>query len=103
LNSKDGKENWKFRIGKNAKGSPVLADGKIYVGEEDGKFHILKPDDKKCARLDVQTFSGEVINGSPSVANGRVFWMTTDQIFCLGLKEPGKPGTVPPAVKEPAA
>ena len=35
----------------NAKGSPVLADGKIYVGEVDGKFHILKPEDKKCTKL----------------------------------------------------
>ncbi len=91
LDAKTGKEHWKIRYGKNTKGSPVMADGKIYVGEEDGKFHILKPEDKKCTKLHAESF-GEVINGSPAVANGRVFFMTTDQMFCLGLKEPGKPG-----------
>jgi outer membrane protein assembly factor BamB len=102
LDGKTGKQHWRFRIGKNTKGSPVLADGKIYVGEEDGKFHILEPGAMACKRLDAQEFSGEVINGSPAVANGRVFFMTTEQMFCIGLKEPGKPGAIPPAAKEAA-
>jgi outer membrane protein assembly factor BamB len=103
LDGKDGKQHWRFRYGRNSKGSPVLADGKIYVGEEDGKFHILKPGDTSCTRLHAQEFSGEVINGSPAVANGRVFFMTTEQMFCIGLKEAGKPGVVPAPIKEPAA
>ena len=37
-------------------GSPVLADGKIYVAEVNGKFHILKPGPKKCEELHVQFF-----------------------------------------------
>ena len=103
LDAKTGAQHWKFRYGKNTKGSPVLADGKIYIGEEDGKFHILKPEDKKCTRLHVESFVGEVINGSPSVANGRVLFMTTEQMFCLGLKEPGPAAPIPAAVQEPPA
>jgi outer membrane protein assembly factor BamB len=100
LDGKTGKEIWKLRYGKNSKASPVLADGKIYVGEEDGRIHILKPEDKQCTKLHSQTFTGEVINGSPAVANGRVFFMTTDQMFCLGLKEPGQPIALPaPAIE----
>ncbi len=102
LDGKDGKEHWKIRYGKNSKASPVLADSKIYVGEEDGKFHILKPEDKKCTKLHTEAFVGEVINGSAAVANGRVLFMTTDQMFCLGLKEPGKPGQLAAPVKEAA-
>jgi outer membrane protein assembly factor BamB len=100
LDAKDGKEIWNFQYGKNTKGSPVLADGKIYVGEEDGKFHILKPGDKECTRLSEQRFRSAVINGSPAVANGRVFFMTTKEMYSIGLKEPGKAGAIPAAAKE---
>ena len=31
------------KLGTLQKGSPVLADGKLYVGTENGKFYILKP------------------------------------------------------------
>ena len=32
-----GKQLWRHKYGRNAKGSPVLADGKIYVGEVNGR------------------------------------------------------------------
>ena len=34
---------WDKNLGTLQKGSPVLADGKLYVGTENGKFYILKP------------------------------------------------------------
>src|SRR5256885_16475038 len=53
LDTKTGKKLWKkpFSYGRNCMGSPILADGKIYVGEVNSKFHILKPSDTKCERL----------------------------------------------------
>ena len=38
-----GKRLWDKNLGTIQKGSPVLADGKLYVGTENGKFYILKP------------------------------------------------------------
>ena len=40
---KTGKQLWHRSLGTLQKGSPVLADGKLYVGTENGKFYILKP------------------------------------------------------------
>ena len=40
---KSGKELWTKRLGIASKASPVLADGKLYVGTEGGKFYILRP------------------------------------------------------------
>ena len=40
---KTGKELWTKTLGTLQKGSPVLADGKLYVGTENGKFYILRP------------------------------------------------------------
>ncbi len=38
-----GRQLWKQQLGTVQKAPPVLADGKIYVGTESGKFFILKP------------------------------------------------------------
>jgi outer membrane protein assembly factor BamB len=38
-----GKELWTQPLGTSQKASPVMADGKIYVGSENGKFFIIRP------------------------------------------------------------
>jgi outer membrane protein assembly factor BamB len=92
LDAKTGKDIWRYSYGRNCMGSPVLADGKIYVGEVNGKFHILQPGPKNCKELHKETFerTGDYdveINGSPAVANGRIYFMTTEALYCLGKKD----------------
>jgi len=93
LDANTGDLKWDFKYGRNTKGSPVLADGKIYVAEVDSKFHILKPSKEGCERLSSQFFrrtpSGAdvSINGSPAVANGRVYFMTSSELLCIGKKD----------------
>lgn len=93
LGAKSGKEHWNTTYGRNSKGSPVLADGKIYVAEVNSKFHILKPEDDGCKTLHSQFFrkkaggSDVEINGSAAVANGRVYFMTSNDLFCIGTKD----------------
>ncbi len=38
-----GQSMWRQELGTVQKAPPVLADGKIYVGTESGKFFILRP------------------------------------------------------------
>src|SRR5207244_4084037 len=38
LDADTGKELWKYNYGRNGKGSPVLADGKIYIAEVNARF-----------------------------------------------------------------
>jgi outer membrane protein assembly factor BamB len=93
LDAKSGKEIWKFNYGRGeTRGSPVFADGKIYVGEVNARFHILEPGAKKCKRLDQEFFPGAggvdvEINGTPAVANGRVYFSTAEETICIGLKD----------------
>lgn len=88
-----GKQLWRFGYGRNARGSPVLADGKIYVGDVFSKFLILEPGAKKCTLLHEHFFpsadgvSDVELNGTPAVANGRVYFATSDEMFCIGLKD----------------
>ncbi len=102
MDAANGKILWKFSYGRDVRGSPVLADGKIYVGEVNSVFHILKPGAKKCEELHKQLFSSaddiaEVeINGSAAVSDGRVYFSTSEETYCIGRKQPlSKTATVP--------
>jgi outer membrane protein assembly factor BamB len=108
LDAKTGKEQWKFGYGRNTKGDPVLADGKIYVTEVDGKIHILKPSKSECTRLFAYTFRSRgapvELHGAPAVVNGRVYFTTTTQLICIGKKDhKAEPDKTPASPKEPAA
>lgn len=88
LDAATGKTLWEHKYGRSAKGSPVWADGKIYVCEVGARWHILKPGDAKCETIHSVRFTrpdGLVIecNGSPAVAEGRVYLTTADEIYCL--------------------
>jgi outer membrane protein assembly factor BamB len=107
FDAETGKDLWEFNYGTVAKGSPVLADGKIYVGEVSSKFHILKPGDQGCEVLDTEEFvskDGTVIelNGSPAVADGRVYFTTQAGIYCIGKKDAKSTAMAPAPMVEPA-
>ncbi len=93
LDAKTGAQIWKFRYGQSEqRGSPVLADGKIYLGEVAAQFYILQPGPKKCKLLDSEFFPGVggvniELNGTPAVANGRVYFTTSEEIVCIGTKD----------------
>ncbi len=107
LDAKTGKQLWKYTYGKNSKGSPVLADGKFYVAEVNSKFHILQPSREGCKELYSQFFRKRAggpdveINGSAAVANGRVYFMTSADLLCIGKKD-GRPGPEKPWTKDTA-
>ncbi len=88
LNAEDGKTIWQLKYGKSTKGSPVLADGKIYIGETDEHFYIfqLQSGNQKPKLLHDEELSGGV-NGSPAVVNGHVYFQSTDHTYCLGKKD----------------
>jgi outer membrane protein assembly factor BamB len=107
---KKGVELWEHSYGKAAKGSPVWADGKIYLTSVEGQVVILKPGDSDCEVLSNIRLRSKTpgvalaINGGPSVANGKVYFMTSEAIYCIG-KPDAKPQAdpIPPMPKEEPA
>ena len=85
-----GKQLWLQNLGTIQKASPVLADGKLYVGTENGKFFILKPTATGCEILDQDQLGTEAlpeaIIGSVAVSNGRVFMVSDSNLYCIGKK-----------------
>jgi outer membrane protein assembly factor BamB len=103
---KGGEAFWEFEYGRATKGSPVWADGKIYISEVDSKFHILKPSRKGCERLHEQRFRSRTIapvelHAAPAIVNGRVYFTTTQQLICIGKPDHKTPADkIPEPVKE---
>ncbi len=93
FNAETGRQLWLHNIGIAQKASPVVADGKIYVSDVDGKFHILKMlGDEEPEVLDVDEFknpdgSATQINGSVAIANGRVYLLTNNALYCIGQRK----------------
>jgi outer membrane protein assembly factor BamB len=86
----NGKQLWLQNLGTIQKSSPVLADGKLYVGTENGKFFILRPTATGCEILDSDQLGTEqqpeAIIASPAISNGRVYFATDSNLYAIGKK-----------------
>ena len=110
FDAKAGKQLWQHTVGTIAKASPILADGKLYVGTENtgdagGKFYIIRPHADRAEILD-QDWLGtpqksEQIIASPIAARGRVYVTSMDALYAIGPKGTPKPSAAPAA--EPTA
>jgi outer membrane protein assembly factor BamB len=92
---KTGKLLWTEKLGTIQKSSPVLADGKLYVGTENGKFYIVRPHPDKAEVLDSDQLgteeSPEAIIGSPAVARGRIYLASMGALYAIGPKGTPRP------------
>lgn len=86
LNAKTGEEVYG---GKRLKpgtysGSPVLADGKIYVTNEDGVTSVVKagPEFEVLAEND----QGEYCLSSPAISDGQIFIRTSNHLYAIGSR-----------------
>ena len=98
---KTGAKLWEKTLGTLQKGSPVLADGKLYVGTENGKFYILRPSATGVEVLDEDVLgnaqSPEPIVASPIVADGRIYVTSMEAMYAIGKRVPNKaPARVAP-------
>ncbi|HEV7891965.1 MAG TPA: PQQ-binding-like beta-propeller repeat protein [Pyrinomonadaceae bacterium] len=85
-----GKQIWMQNLGTIQKASPVLADGKLYVGTENGKFFIIKPGPAGAQILDSDQLGTEqqpeAIIASVAVSDGRVYLVSDSALYCIGKK-----------------
>jgi outer membrane protein assembly factor BamB/dienelactone hydrolase len=100
-----GKTLWQKNLGTIQKASAVLADGKLYVGSNNGRFFILKPGPSGATVLDEDALgtesAPEEIWASVAVAHGRVYLATMDNLYAIGRK--GALAKAAPPKSEPAA
>ena len=89
LDAKTGKEIYGRQRLRPAtySGSPVLADGKIYITNEDGLTSVIKagPVFQILAENDVDDYT----LSSPAVSDGQIFIRTAKFLFCIGKRTGG--------------
>jgi outer membrane protein assembly factor BamB len=102
-----GKQLWLQNLGTIQKASPVLADGKLYVGTENGKFFILKPTATGAEILDQDQLGTaalpEAIIASAAVSNGRVYFVTDTNVYAIGKKHHSQPDAQTSVTSAPAS
>ena len=91
---KTGARLWEKSLGTLQKGSPLLADGKLYVGTENGRFYILKPSATGIEVLDNDLLGTadavEPIIASPIAADGRIYVASMDALYAIGKRNAGR-------------
>jgi len=94
-----GKELWRQPLGTSQKAPPVMADGKIFIGTESGKFFIVRPHADRAEILSEVELpisknsiggsegTAEQVFGGAAISRGRIFFATTDAIYAIGPKQ----------------
>jgi outer membrane protein assembly factor BamB len=81
LDANTGKPLWTFDMMAPVWGSPLVADGKVYLGDQDGDVAVLKAgtEMKKIAEIDM----GNSVYSTPVPANGVLYIMTRSDLYAI--------------------
>jgi len=83
LEIKTGNVLWEENLGKQYS-SPVLADGLVYMPNDEGVITVIKPGPTFDAVA--KNSIGERMNASPAISNGKIYLRGEQHIFCIGTK-----------------
>lgn len=74
---------WTENLGKQYS-SPVLANGLVYMPNDDGVISVIKPGQE--IKIVSQNPIGERMNASPAISNGKIFLRGEQNLYCIGSK-----------------
>ena len=94
LDAKTGQVYWTHDVFAAVWGSPMLIDGKIYLGDEDGDVVILQ--EGKVKKVIAEINMGSSVYSTPVPANGALYIVNRNQLYAL-KEGAGAPAT--PAAK----
>jgi outer membrane protein assembly factor BamB len=77
-----GKAAWTFATRARVESSPAIADGRVFVGSNDGRFYVLSlSNGAKLWEFD----AGAPLSASPAIANGHIVIGSQDgRLYCFG-------------------
>jgi outer membrane protein assembly factor BamB len=83
LDAKTGKEHWVHDTLSHIWGSPLVADGKLYIGNEDGYMTIIPATAQYDKKDVVEVDMSSPVYASPIAANGVVYAATHTHLFAI--------------------
>jgi outer membrane protein assembly factor BamB len=81
VDAKTGKQVWKHDMFAAIWGSPIVIDGKVYLGDEDGDVTVLNAD--RTMKVLAENNMGSSVYSTPVPANGALFIVNRNQLFAL--------------------
>lgn len=81
LDAETGKLYWTYDMKSHMWGSTLVADGKVYVGDEEGDFVVLAATREK--KLISETSLGVPVYSTPVVANGVIYLGTNRYLYAF--------------------
>ena len=81
LDAKTGKQHWKHDMFAAIWGSPIVIDGKVYLGDEDGDVTILNAD--KAMKLIGENNMGSSVYSTATPANGVIYVVNRNQLVAI--------------------
>ena len=91
LDAKTGQVYWTHDLFAAVWGSPMLVDGKIYLGDEDGDVLIMQ--EGKTKKVIAEINMGSSVYSTAVPANGVLYITNRNQLYALAAS----PATTPPA------
>jgi outer membrane protein assembly factor BamB len=95
LDAKTGQHYWTYNAYAAIWGSPMVADGKVYLGDEDGDVAVLKAGKKMEVLHEVNM--GSSVYTTPVAAGGTLYITTRTKLFALAEGAGKKPAAKPAA------
>jgi outer membrane protein assembly factor BamB len=81
VDAKSGKQVWKHDMFAAIWGSPIVIDGKVYLGDEDGDVTVLNAD--RTMKVIAENNMGSSVYSTPVPANGTLFVVNRNQLVAL--------------------
>ena len=94
IDAKTGTELWQHDMFAAIWGSPMVIDGKVYLGDEDGDVAILQAGKEKKVLAEINM--GSSVYSTPVPANGALFIMNRNQLFALAIGAKTDPSKMAP-------
>ncbi|MCO6458918.1 MAG: PQQ-binding-like beta-propeller repeat protein, partial [Pirellulaceae bacterium] len=81
LDFETGKRYWEYDTLAAVWGSPMVVDGKVFLGDEDGDVVILAAS-KELKKLDEKVFPSSIYS-TPTIANGKIFVSDRSRLYAF--------------------
>jgi hypothetical protein len=88
-------------LGTSMRSTPLVADGKLYICTNEGRWYILKPTEDGVEVVHQLRLPEDASDGSPAVSHGRIFLPTSRALYAIAdpsVKPSADP--LPPEPKE---
>ncbi|WP_296457453.1 PQQ-binding-like beta-propeller repeat protein [Rubinisphaera sp.] len=83
IDFKTGEQYWEYDAFAAIWGSPMVVDGKVFLGDEDGDLVVLKAGKEEEVLAEILFDSS--IYSTPTIANGKIYVADRSRLYCFSI------------------